>query len=285
MAVKLVYLLFIEFNILILFSLFITLSVVIRYSFAIQYHVAKRSYLKKWMSTERDFNIIKRKINKEKITVTFVIPSYNEGESIYNTIKCIAESSYTKQRMQIIAVNDCSTDNTLAEMMRAKADFKNRRIAIIDLEKNSGKREGMMVGYKKAVGEYIFFIDSDTYIEKDSVYKYLVDFIDNPEVASVTGMAMVSNEKKNMITRMQALRYYNAFSVVKASESALGTVLCASGCSSMYRKKYLDKIMKQWYEQKFMGQNCTFGDDRSLCLLYTSPSPRDRTRTRMPSSA
>ena len=28
-----------------------------------------------------------------------------------------------------------------------------------------------------------------------------------------------------------------------------------------------------------------FLTDRNICLLYTSPSPRDRTRSRMPSSA
>src|SRR6185503_6194363 len=42
------------------------------------------------------------------------------------------------------------------------------------------------------------------------------------------------------------------------------SVTCCSGCCSAYRKSYVDPILDEWRTQKFLGAQCTYGDDRSL---------------------
>jgi hyaluronan synthase len=63
---------------------------------------------------------------------------------------------------------------------------------------------------------------------------------------------------------MQAVRYYISFRVYKATESIFHTVTCCSGCFSAYRKEFVDEVLDAWLTQKFLGVQCTYGDDRSL---------------------
>ena len=53
-------------------------------------------------------------------TISFAVPSKNEGENIRETILKIAGTNYPKHKFDIIAINDGSDDNTLAEMLAAK---------------------------------------------------------------------------------------------------------------------------------------------------------------------
>jgi len=80
----------------------------------------------------------------------------------------------------------------------------------------------------------------------------------------VTGHADVQNPGTNLLTRLQQVRYFAAFRVIKAAESRYGKVTCASGCFSAYRRSDLLDVLPEWENQRFLGQEATFGDDRAL---------------------
>ena len=71
-------------------------------------------------------------------------------------------------------------------------------------------------------------------------------------------------QDRNWLSRMQQVRYYVAFRVIKGSESMFGAVTCASGCFSAYRRTALLRILDRWENQHFLGRQSTFGDDRAL---------------------
>jgi hyaluronan synthase len=150
-------------------------------------------------------------------------------------------------------------------MERAAGEMRGTigRIEVIHWERNRGKRHGMAEGVRLAHNEIIIFIDSDSFIETDGV-RHLVKYFNNPRVGAVSGHTDVFNENVNFLTKMQAIRYFLAFRVYKAAESVFGTVTCCPGCNSAYRREYLMPIIEKWLAQKFLGSECTFGDDRSL---------------------
>ena len=54
------------------------------------------------------------------------------------------------------------------------------------------------------------------------------------------------------------------------------------------RRDDLNEVGQPTVRQDILGHvsgTTRYYDDHHFCLLYTSPSPRDRTRSRMPSSA
>ncbi len=198
-------------------------------------------------------------------SVSFVVPAKNEGDNIAQTLRCFYAANYPKHKMEVIAINDGSTDNTLLEMKKVQKEFGHlvKRFDVVDWKVNRGKRDGMAEGVKMATGEIIIFVDSDSFIDKDCVW-HLVKHFTNPEVGAVSGHTDVHNYKENILTRMQSLRYYISFKIYKAAESVFGVVTCCPGCCSAYRKSYLDEFIDEWQNQTFLGTPCTFGDDRSL---------------------
>jgi hypothetical protein len=89
-------------------------------------------------------------------TVSFVIPCKNEGDVIATTIRKLTEINYPKSKYDVVVINDGSTDNTLAEMYRAKeiAEKKGVEIHVIDWQVNRGKRAGMGGGYSSIYKRY-----------------------------------------------------------------------------------------------------------------------------------
>lgn len=198
-------------------------------------------------------------------TISFVVPAKNEEDNIYETLHRFSQVAYPLEKVEVIAVNDGSTDRTLAEMRRAAADIGSKiaRVEVVDWKVNRGKRHGMHEGVKRATHEIVIFIDSDSFIEPGAV-RHLVKYFTTPEIGAVAGHTDVYNKDANLLTKMQSMRYYVAFRVYKAAESVFGVVTCCPGCCSAYRKSYLDEFVDEWLHQTFLGKECTFGDDRSL---------------------
>jgi hyaluronan synthase len=199
-------------------------------------------------------------------TVTFVVPAKNEEDNIAETLLRFSEADYPKEKIEVIAINDGSTDRTLEEMERVAQLMREAgvgRVEVVNWQVNRGKRHGMAEGVKRAGHDVIIFIDSDSFIERDCV-RHLVKYFADPRVGAVSGHTDVYNRDTNLLTQMQTIRYYIAFSVYKAAESVFGTVTCCPGCCSAYRKAYIAPVIERWLHQTFLGKECTFGDDRSL---------------------
>ncbi len=198
-------------------------------------------------------------------SVTIVVPVMNEEDNIARTIRRFADLDYPREKLEVILVDDGSTDNTLEEMWVAADEICDRvgRIEIVEWKTNKGKREGMAAGALRAQHDIVIFVDSDSFLEPDCI-KHLTKYFSDSKVGAVSGHTDVYNRDTNILTQMQAVRYYISFKIYKAAESAFGTVTCCPGCCSAYRRSYLNVFIHDWLRQKFLGTECTFGDDRSL---------------------
>jgi hyaluronan synthase len=230
------------------------------YSLAVTFHILSRFIISYFYDPEL------HKFDKNyEPTISFGIPAYNEGENIRKTLLKISEINYPKNKFDIIVVNDASTDNTLEEMKSAQviAGMNGVKVKVVDWKINKGKREGMAEAVKESNNDIIIFIDSDSFVEKSTAKELVKYFIDH-KVAAVAGHAFVANANENIITKMQAARYYVAFKAYKATEAVFDSVTCCSGCCSAYRRSDLNLILDKWLSQRFLGVQCTYGDDRSL---------------------
>jgi len=252
-----------------LYSLLVGLYLVSRYAFASLYRES-------------------RTVPREQLpSITVIVPVFNEEMQIGRTIRQIMECDYPAGKMQVIAVNDASTDGTLVELEKSRAIYPD--LTILSFDKSRGKREAMAAGAGMAKGEILVFTDSDSFVDTDALHQLMNRFVD-PEVASVTGHCDVENIWANGLTKMQTVRYFMAFRIIKAAESIFDSVTCLSGPLAAYRRSVFDTISYEWLHQKFLGRPATFGDDRSLTnallkrgykVLYES---RARTTTMVPES-
>ncbi len=195
-------------------------------------------------------------------TVSIVVPAFNEEECIAETITSCIAVDYPSDLLEVVAVNDGSTDATWQRMLEVKE--RHSRVCLVDLGRNHGKRAAMAEGIRRSSGEIVMFVDSDSYLEPDAVTQIVQPFA-SPDVGAVVGHADVANSMTNWLTKMQQVRYYSAFRVIKGAESRLGgAVTCASGCCSAYRRASILDTLDEWETQTFLGRPATFGDDRAL---------------------
>jgi hyaluronan synthase len=199
--------------------------------------------------------------------IAIVMPGFNEEDAIAQSLHALLALDYPVEKLELIAVNDGSNDDTLAEMRRV-ADSAPGRVRVIDFPENRGKRAAMAAGIRVSDAEVIVFVDSDSVVAPDAL-KALVQPFADARVGAVCGHADVLNLRENWLTRMQGVRYFVAFRVVKAAESVFNCVTCCSGCFSAYRREAILPRMEWWESQTFLGVESTFGDDRSLtnCVL------------------
>jgi hyaluronan synthase len=195
-------------------------------------------------------------------SVTIVVPAFNEEGCITGTLESCLAVDYPAELVQRIVVNDGSTDATWERILEVRAEHP--ELVTIDLGRNYGKRTAMAEGVRRATGEIVVFVDSDSYLAPDAVTHIVQPFTD-PRVGASVGHAEVANRWVNWLTKMQQVRYYSAFQVIKGTESLLsGTVTCASGCCAAYRREVIAPELPDWEAQTFLGVPATFGDDRAL---------------------
>ena len=194
-------------------------------------------------------------------TIAIVMPAFNEEDAVAASMRSLLAVDYPREKLEIVVVNDGSTDGTLREI-RSVAD-SNPAVRVIDFPENRGKRAAMAAGIRSTHAAVVAFVDSDSSLEPDALRKIVRGFAD-PRVGAIAGHAEVENARESLITRMQAVRYFVAFRVCKAAESIFGAVTCCSGCFSVYRREAIGPVLERWENQRFLGRPATYGDDRSL---------------------
>lgn len=204
-------------------------------------------------------------------SVTVIIPCFNEEEWIQRTILSCINQDYPVDKIEVIIVDDCSTDKSVEKIKEIierlhneaeRFDTKNRLKYIVQPQ-NAGKREALSRGVREAKNELVVFVDSDSFLDPFAIRNLVQPFKD-PKMGGVSGRTDVANTYTNTLTKMQSVRYYIAFRIMKAAEAYFDAVTCLSGPLSCYKREIVMENMDAWLNQKFLGQKATFGDDRSM---------------------
>ena len=133
--------------------------------------------------------------------VSVIIPIYNVEEYLPKCLNSIINQTY--KDLEIICVNDCSPDNS-AKILEEYAG-NDKRIKIVNRKNNGGLSAARNSGLEAATGEYIYFCDSDDWIEEDYIEK-MVSAIELTNVDIVLNTNIIS-VKNNKIEPFEWIRY------------------------------------------------------------------------------
>lgn len=112
--------------------------------------------------------------------VSIIMPSWNTGRFIGESIQSVLEQTY--QNWELIIVDDCSTDNT----DEVVASFGDARIRYLHNERNSGAALTRNYALREARGEWIAFLDSDDLWEPEKLEHQIKFMVDNGYSLSYT---------------------------------------------------------------------------------------------------
>ena len=211
-------------------------------------------------------------------SVTVIIPCFNEEEWIQKTILSCFDQSYPADKLKVIVVDDCSTDHSVDRIRELVNDLTEsedsryhvrERLKYFVQEKNAGKRAALVRGVENTDTDLVLFVDSDSFLDPYAVRNLVQPFKD-PKMGGCAGRCDVANTYTNALTKMQSVRYYIAFRIMKAAEGVFDAVTCLSGPLSCYRREIVMKYKDAWINQKFLGHKATFGDDRAMTNFVLS---------------
>src|SRR5690606_42002304 len=194
---------------------------------------------------------------------TVIVPAYNEGRQVYATLISLTESLYPSEKLQLIAIDDGSVDDTWEWMKKAKEQLGDR-VSIYQQPENQGKRHALYRGFNLATGEVFVTVDSDSIVEKDTLRNLVSPFITNEQCGAVAGNVRVLNNEKAIIPRMLNVSFVFSFEFIRSAQSVLGSVLCTPGALAAYRSKAVMNCLPEWINQTFMGQPTDIGEDRAM---------------------
>lgn len=201
--------------------------------------------------------------------VSIIILSYNTKELLRECLKSLYKN-LTEIDFEVIVVDNASTDGTVEEIQKLKVNSQNcsSKVKIIQNDKNCGFSKGNNIGVKKAKGEYLLFLNSDTEIQ-DSGLAGMVEFL-----KSHTGVGILGGRLKNMNGSLQksAGRFYTLFNVflmlfggekigmLRLSPSGVKQVDWVSGAFMLIRRELFEKL-KGFDEHFFM-----YMEDMEICF-------------------
>lgn len=207
---------------------------------------------KKWDETRDDY----------EPTITAVIPMFNEGAAIKETLQSLLDSDYPADKLRVICVDDTSTDDSY-EQARSVARTSGGRLTILRNRVNLGKRRSINRAVREATSEVIVSVDSDVVVDADAI-RQLVRRFTSPRIAAVGGWVDVRNKQENWLTRMQVVKYWYSYFFMKNLEWGFRRVMCLSGCLTAYRREVLVELEPILERREVLGVPIKYGEDRFL---------------------
>ncbi|MHC1990104.1 glycosyltransferase family 2 protein [Bacillus safensis] len=142
------------------------------------------------------------KQGKELPTVSILIPAHNEEVVIRQTLKAMVQLSYPKHLLEIIVINDNSSDGT-GDIVRSFSDQYDH-VHMIETKPpfaGKGKSTALNEGLKASTGEVICVYDADNMPEQKAVYHLVLGLLNDPKAGAVVGKFRVINAAKNLLTK------------------------------------------------------------------------------------
>jgi poly-beta-1,6-N-acetyl-D-glucosamine synthase len=190
-------------------------------------------------------NITLHPITREDLpNVTILIPAYNEEETINARIENISQFDYPKEKIEVLILNDCSTDNT-CEI--AQKSFKTFGLngTVLSHERRQGVNALYNIGFAKASSEFVLTTDADALMLKDTLLKSVKILLSLKDVGGVAAKMIPTHNKITPSTRASD-SYTDAYYYMLESESALYSTFPGGSSCMLVRKSAFSRISPEY---------------------------------------
>lgn len=185
-------------------------------------------------SYQRRFNLEEDDLEPPYPELSVVVPAYNESGYVSECIESLISASYPLEHLEIIVVDDGSTDDTYDEA----AQYRDSGVKVFTRE-NGGRHSAVNYGLHCATGEYVVVMDSDSVLVDGGLTNIVATLEANPGLGGVAGNIKVGNRDR-LLTRLQSIEYLLGIHTFRRACSLFGSVPIAPGCLSGFRREAIE---------------------------------------------
>lgn len=168
--------------------------------------------------------------------VAVLVPAYNEEGYIGRTIEALLATEYPKDQLEIIVIDDGSTDETYEEAAQYESDI----VSVVRKE-NGGKYSALNYGLLFTDNEFVVTVDADSLVDPTAVAEIVAPLQTDPDVGAVAGNVKVLN-RDSIVTRCQSLEYIFGINIYRRVFDHFGIVPIVPGCLGAYRRDILETV-------------------------------------------
>lgn len=198
--------------------------------------------------------------------VTIVVPVYNAEIYLSKCIKSLTNQTYTN--IEIILINDGSTDRS-REFCEKEA-LNDKRIKVIHI-KNQGVSNARNIGIDLASGEFICFVDSDDYIDKNMIEDLHKKIITDSADIVICGHRSIYSKEAAEIEHSPLFFSGKIQDFLNEIESFINTESVQGPCGKLYRLSIIKR------NNIVFPKNMSFGEDTIFVYKYLAKSTRAST--------
>ena len=181
-----------------------------------------------------------KKLNSNKYfpKISLVVSFRNEESNISQIVQSLKNQQYPRNQLEIIFINDHSTDNTLNLLEEQQKTWD--RIRVINLHSGEiGKKKAIEKAVCESKGDIIITTDADCSFNQKWI-KTIAEYFDNHNIKLVAG-PVVFEYKKNIFHKLQSLEF---LSLIGSGAGAIGInrAIFANGANLAYRKEIFQEL-------------------------------------------
>jgi cellulose synthase/poly-beta-1,6-N-acetylglucosamine synthase-like glycosyltransferase len=176
-------------------------------------------------------------IKSYKPSVTILVPAYNEEKIIRLKLQNLVKLNYPIDKIDIIVVNDASTDKTLSEINSFRTQNPFFKIKVFDCEEHLGKAECLNRALELANTEVVIISDADCFLPSEILQKAL-SYLADPNVGAITAREVILNPHFSWVTQGEQI-YNNMVQSIRIGESKVHSTIFFQGGFAAYKREFL----------------------------------------------
>lgn len=193
--------------------------------------------------------------------ISVIIPTYNAASFVKNAFDSIEKQSYNN--VEVIAVDDCSQDNTYALLLSIQKEKRYRfPLKVYKMDKNSGQGNARNKGIRYADGEYIMFLDSDDLLETNALARMVSEISEDVDICMCSFYRMRMGLKQSGLFSSRE-GYYNT----KELLSNIYTTWPLNWFSCVGTKLYRTDVINS-YDIRFNETDYRYNEDLGFIVDY-----------------
>lgn len=169
-------------------------------------------------------------------TVAIIVPCWNEETTVHGTVDSLLALEYPKDKLEIVLVDDGSTDTTWQEILKYQ---DHPQIKIFHKE-NGGKHTAVNFGIENTKAEFISCLDADSFVAPDALARIIGTFEEKPDAMAVAPSIIIF-KPKNMMQKIQKIEY-NMGTYIKKMLAYLGAIHVTPGPFSTFRREVFERL-------------------------------------------
>ncbi len=169
-------------------------------------------------------------------SVAIIVPCWNENTTVHATLESLLALDYPKDKLQVIAVDDGSTDTTWQEMLK----YKDHPQVSIFQKENGGKHTAVNYGIENTTSDFVTCLDADSFVAPDALKRMIYMFQTQPELMAVAPSIIIYKPKTH-IQKIQKVEY-NMGIYVKKMLAYLGAIHVTPGPFSVFKREVFEKL-------------------------------------------